>query len=110
MATKRESRRQRKIKKGLLKAFPSSWWTKIHGGWFQEAGIPDLIGCVEGFFFAFEIKEPDGTISEIQRVTMKDIRKAGGCSIAVITLEEALRHVRETLEEAKASCRLRNQN
>lgn len=86
-----------------MKAFRGSWWIKIHGGWFQESGLPDLFGCVEGFFFAFEVKEPDGTTSEIQKETMKDIRKAGGCSIAVITREEAIRHVRETIEEAKRS-------
>lgn len=107
MAQKRETRRQRKIKKGLKKAFPGSWWVKIHGGWFQEAGIPDLIGCVEGLFFAFEVKEPDGDTSEIQDITIEDIQLAGGCAHPVIELEEAIDHVRKAIRQANRSGKLR---
>lgn len=100
MAKKRETRRQRKIRKGLEKEFRGSWWKKIHGGWFQDAGIPDLIGCVCGLFFGFEVKEPDGEISDIQIENIEDIADAGGCSAEIQTLEEAIKLVYAALRKA----------
>jgi hypothetical protein len=99
MAAKPETRRQRKIRKGLEKEFPDSWWKKIHGGWFQDAGIPDLIGCVCGLFFGFEVKEPDGDLSAIQIENIDDIEDAGGVACEVITLEQAIEIVYETLRK-----------
>lgn len=103
MAKKRESRRQLKIRKGLELEFPGSWWKKIHGGWFQDAGIADLIGCVEGLFFAFEVKEPDGEVSAIQEENIHDIKQAKGCACVVETLEEAIDAVRKTIRRSKKS-------
>lgn len=100
MAKKAESRRQLKIRKGLEKEFPGSWWKKIHGGWFQDAGIPDLIGCVMGLFFGFEVKEPDGEISPIQIENIEDITLAGGQAHEVETLEEAIEIIYATLRKA----------
>lgn len=102
MAKKGESRRQLKIRKDLKRAFPDSWWKKIHGGWFQDAGIPDLIGCVDGLFFGFEVKEPDGGLSKIQEENISDIGIAGGVSLEIITSEEAIRAVRQALSTSKA--------
>lgn len=108
MAKKKETKRQLKIRKGLEKEFPDSWWKKIHGGWFQDAGIPDLIGCVYGLFFAFEIKEPDGELSELQIENIYDISLAGGIAAEVITLEQTIEIVYATLRKTgrlpKKSC------
>lgn len=104
MATKPESRLQRKIQSALRREV-GGWWTKIHGGPFQAAGIPDLIGCVEGRFFALEVKRPDDTkgASEIQLRTMKKIREDGeGVSCVVESPEEAVDVVRSALSKAKA--------
>lgn len=100
MAAKPETRRQRKIRKALQKEFPGSWWKKIHGGWFQDAGIPDLIGCVMGLFFGFEVKEPDGDISPIQVENIIDISRAGGVSTAIVEPEEAIGIVYYALRRA----------
>lgn len=100
MAKKPESKRQLKIRKGLKKEFPDSWWKKIHGGWFQDAGISDLIGCVCGLFFAFEIKEPDGELEPLQVENIIDIRAAGGVAAEVVTLEQAIEIVYATLRKA----------
>lgn len=100
MSTQPESRLQRRIKKALLKAV-GGWWVKIHGGPFQQAGIPDLIGCVEGLFFALEVKTPTGDTSEIQRFTLKAIRKEGGAiAKVVITPEAAVECVEDALRKA----------
>jgi len=45
------------IKKYLETRYPGVWY-KIHGGPYQEAGIPDIVGCHDGKFFAFEVKKP----------------------------------------------------
>lgn len=104
MATKPESRLQRKIRKELEKEV-GGWWVKIHGGPFQAAGIPDLIGCVEGLFFALEVKTPEDTrgASEIQKATMKKIRHKGkGVTCVVESPEEAIEVVRSNVGIAKA--------
>lgn len=100
MAKKRETRRQQKIRKALQKEFRESWWVKIHGGWFQDAGIPDLLGCVMGLFFGFEVKEPDGEASPIQLENIGDIQDAGGVSCEIETPEQAIRIVYAALREA----------
>lgn len=101
MAKKRETRRQSKIRKGILKEFPGSWGKKIHGGWFQDAGIPDLIFCIMGLFFGFEVKEPDGEISEIQEENIDDIMEAGGVAYEVVTLEECIKIIYAALRKAR---------
>ena len=100
MAKKEESRLQWRIRKSL-EADVGGWWLKVHGGPFQVAGLPDLIGCVEGLFFGFEVKTPTGSTSKLQDYTLEVMRKRGGASIHVITEpEEAVRIVRRTLEKA----------
>jgi len=42
----------------LREKYPGVWY-KIHGGPYQEAGIPDIIGCYKGYFIAFEVKRPN---------------------------------------------------
>lgn len=98
MATKPESRLQRRIRKGLKQEI-GGWWRKIHGGPFQAAGIPDLLGCVRGRFFGFEVKHPDqnSETSKIQEKNIREIIRNGGTAAVVESLEEAVRLVRETL-------------
>lgn len=103
MAKKPETRLQQRIQTALNREV-GGWWTKIHGGPFQAAGIPDLIGCVEGLFFALEVKLPrGGVVSEIQEVTMRKIRKKGkGIACVVTSPEEALDVVRSAVDQSKA--------
>jgi hypothetical protein len=108
LAKKPESRLQRQIRKGL-KAEVGGWWRKIHGGPFQAAGIPDLLGCVEGHFIGLEVKHPDqnAEVSELQLKNIREIRRNGGTAEVVESLEEALSFVREALAKAKGSRRVR---
>jgi hypothetical protein len=90
MTTKPESRRQRRIQKALRKRFPKIWLFKTWGGPFQPSGLPDLLGCFNGHFFSFEVKEPGEEPSEIQLETIADIQKAGGIATVIETAEEAI--------------------
>jgi len=104
MVMKPESRLQRRIQTALKREV-GGWWTKIHGGPFQAAGIPDLIGCVEGLFFAFEVKRPHGgKISEIQEATIRKINRDGkGVAMVVTSPKEAVNAVRSAMAKTKTS-------
>lgn len=93
MATKKpESRLQRRIVKALKLEFPRSFWVKFHGGIFSAVGIPDLLGCVNGRFFAFEVKVPGKlkTLSKIQAAVINQLQRAGACAACITSPEEAL--------------------
>lgn len=99
MAKQGESRVQQRIRKQLKKEV-GGWWFKVWGGPFQAAGIPDIIGCVEGTFFAFEVKRPKGKTSPIQISTMEDIIELGGGVTFVITnANEAIAAIKFRLEQ-----------
>ena len=54
------------------------WYTKIWGGGYQKAGIPDIIVCVEGLFLSVEVKAPNGRASDLQKLNTNRIRDSGG--------------------------------
>ncbi len=92
MGTQPESRLQKRIQKALEKEFPGSFWRKIHGGMYQRAGIPDLLGCVGSFFIAIEVKCPgkEGTLTSLQGAVIKQIKSSGGIAFVATSVEEAL--------------------
>lgn len=99
MAKKEESRLQLRVRK-QLETDVGGWWFKVHGGPFQVAGLPDLIGCVDGMFFGFEVKTATGSTSKLQDYTLEQMRERGGAHVYVVTSpEEAVRYVRRALEK-----------
>lgn len=75
-----------KIKKYLKDR--GAYCEKIWGGGFQSAGIPDIIACYRGYFVGIEVKVGKNQPSEIQKVKIKNIIKAGGFAKVVWTLDE----------------------
>ena len=74
------------------------WW-KDAAGPYQRQGIPDIVGCHDGHFYAFEVKRPlVGELSAIQRHTLTAINAAGG-SAYVVTSVEDVRQVFEQQED-----------
>jgi len=69
------------------------WCVKIHGGDnpFQQVGIPDLLCCYRGRFFALEVKVPGGKVSRLQYQTLRGIREAGGVGAVVSSITEVKR-------------------
>lgn len=61
---------------------------KIHGNEFTESGTPDILACVRGRFYAFELKAEDGELSKIQVYRLKQIATAGGVVAVVTTLQQ----------------------
>lgn len=78
-------------------------WNKIHGGSYQNSGISDILGCVEGHYVALEVKVPgrENTLTNLQAKFLEEIRKAGGTAAMVTSPEQALEIVREGLENRR---------
>ena len=60
----------------LRRDLPSAWFYKSADRF--TAGIPDLIICKEGMFYAVELKVNSNKATPIQEYVMREIRKAGG--------------------------------
>lgn len=55
-----------------------AWHIKVWGNAFQRSGVPDIIGCIKGKFFALEIKAEKGRPSELQLYEIRKIKESGG--------------------------------
>lgn len=69
--------------KAYLKTVPDCFFWKEHGGQYGTAGIPDIIACIGGRFFAFEVKTDTGKPTALQEATIRKILKAGGTAAVV---------------------------
>lgn len=94
MATNPESKLTLKIKKALIAE--GAYVAKIHGGRYSH-GIPDLIGCHRGVFFAFEVKVPgrEKTLTPLQAANLKEIEEAGGLACVVTSVKQAIKLLHE---------------
>lgn len=71
---------ENKVKKYLDNT--GAWYIKYWAGnKFTKEGIPDILACISGKFYAIEIKADNGRPSLMQLVTLRKIRKAGGVGI-----------------------------
>lgn len=85
-----ESRLVNQIK-STLKMRHGGFWIKVHGGMYQQNGIPDLLGCVRGHYVALEVKVPERAdrVTKLQEQTIREIEDAGGVARVVTSIEEA---------------------
>ena len=74
-----------------LKQRPRCFAWKTHGGMYGTAGIPDIIACMDGRFYAFEVKQPGGRLTRLQEVALKKIEDAGGVAGKVTSVEDVKR-------------------
>lgn len=77
-----------KVKKqirDLLDSFPTIWYFSPQGGRFGKSGIPDIIGCYRGKFFAVEVKAPGKkeNTTALQKAQIQAIRDVWGQVIVV---------------------------
>ena len=81
--------RENKIQSSIVK-----FLKKQEGCWTYPTcdrftvGIPDVIGCLKGQFFALEVKQPTGRLSKVQNYQLAKIRKSGGIAERVNSLGE----------------------
>lgn len=71
-----------------LRTLPKCFCWKEHGGMYGTAGIPDIIACVEGRFYGFEVKTATGKPTALQEATIRKILAAGGEAHVVRSVDE----------------------
>ena len=71
-----------------LKTVPHCFAWKEHGGMYGTAGIPDIIACVDGRFYGFEVKTETGKPTGLQEATIRKILNAGGVAVIVRSVDE----------------------
>jgi len=79
--------------KRLKKEFPGIWL--YHPADRFSSGIPDIIGCLDGRFFAIELKFGKGKPTRLQLYVMDQIERAGGLSQVCYSVAEAVAFVTE---------------
>jgi len=99
--SKKESYLQKKVLK-KLKTEVGGFWTNIHGGPFQRKGLPDIIGTVEGYFIAIELKVGNNEPTEIQEETLRRIKEEGKAFAFWSTdADRVIRRVKKYIERRK---------
>lgn len=78
-----------------LRTLPLCFCWKEHGGMYGTAGIPDIIACINGSFYGFEVKTPVGKPTELQKATIRKIVAAGGVAVVVRSVEDVQAVLRE---------------
>ena len=71
-----------------LKTVPRCFFFKEHGGMYGTAGIPDIIACIDGHFFGFEVKTDVGRSTKLQEAVIQKILAAGGTAVVVRSADE----------------------
>lgn len=89
MPEKPETRLVKKIIAALKQR--GAWAKKKHGTRYAR-GWPDILGCYKGEFFALEVKTPQNRagMTDQQKKTLRDIKRAGGYVAEVRSVKEAL--------------------
>lgn len=80
-----------------LKTVPHCFAWKEHGGMYGTAGIPDIIACIDGGFYAFEVKTDTGKTTALQDATIRKIKNCGGYAGIVRSVEDVKRILTDTL-------------
>jgi hypothetical protein len=74
-----------KVKKKVadqLKFLGAYYFYPVTGG-YGRSGVPDIVGCYRGNFFAFECKSGKNKPTALQDKNLRDINVAGGISCVV---------------------------
>ncbi len=80
----------------LRKEYPRAWFYKSAGRW--TSGIPDLILCINGMFYAIELKVGRNDPTKIQEYVLNRIQSAGGRAVVCRSVDE----VKEFLKKGGA--------
>ncbi len=81
-----------------LKTVPGCFAWKTHGGMYGTAGLPDIVCCIDGRFYAFEVKTPEGKLTKLQEATIRKILACGGNASVVRSVDEARAVIRGSLQ------------
>lgn len=86
-----------KVKKVVtrqLKALGVYYFYPVTGG-YGRSGVPDIVGCYQGHFFAIEVKAGRNKPTPLQQKNLDEIAAAGG--IAWVVNEDNMQGVTSAL-------------
>lgn len=86
-----EHKKESEIVKAImryLKTVPYCFCWKEHGGMYGTAGIPDIIACINGHFYGFEVKTEKGRPTKLQETAIRKILACGGTALVVRSVDE----------------------
>ena len=66
----------------ILKTFGAYYFYPVTGG-YGASGVPDIVGCYKGNFFAVECKAGKGKTTALQEKNIAQIKATGGLAIVV---------------------------
>lgn len=67
-------------------------WIVTHADGYGEVGVPDIIGCYAGYFYALEVKLPgkEHTLTPMQSRMLAKIRNNSGRAMMVTNVTDAM--------------------
>ncbi len=81
MATTPEAKVKKRVKE-ILDKLEAYYFMPATGG-YGRSGIPDIIGCLNGLFFAIECKGKGGATTALQNRELARICVAGGLALVI---------------------------
>lgn len=81
----------------IKKTFPDAFITKIHGGGYQRAGLPDVYISVRGRSIWVEMKRPGADTTALQRAVLKTLASTGAFCGTAESPERAVTVVTDAL-------------
>ena len=93
MASTPEAKVKKKVTEQLKKL--GAYYFYAFTGGYGSSGVPDIIGCYRGYFFAIECKAGKNKPTALQEKQMRDIVAAGG--VAIVINEENVDEVTERM-------------
>jgi len=75
----------------ILKGFGAYYFYPVTGG-YGASGVPDIVGCYKGRFFAIECKAGKGKTTALQEKNIAQIIAQGG--LALVVNEDNIEDVR----------------
>ena len=80
----KESWYQARIIRWIKDNYPDAFVWKAAAGPYSRGGIPDICAIIDGHFYGFEVKRPEGgRLSKLQELTIQKINAAGGTAAVV---------------------------
>jgi len=80
----------------VLKELGAYYFYPVSGG-YGASGVPDIVGCYKGRFFAIECKAGKGKTTALQERNIAQIIAQSG--MAIVVNEDNLEHVNELLRQ-----------
>ena len=84
----------------VLKTFGAYYFYPVTGG-YGASGVPDIVGCYHGNFFAVECKAGKGKTTALQEKNIAQIKATGG--LAIVVNEDNIEDVSNLMRQIERS-------